>query len=73
MGRWAAGRGSGGDLTWYGALIGREMSKPRSLCVTHMFNHQTHHRGQLHAMATMAGCDGWTSDLIFMPEEGPWL
>ncbi|UYV35806.1 damage-inducible protein DinB [Rhodobacteraceae bacterium D3-12] len=62
-----------GDLTWYSGMAGQEMAKPLALCVTHFFNHQTHHRGQIHAMATAAGAQGWTSDLIFMPEEGPWV
>ena len=44
-----------------------------ALCVVHMFNHQTHHRGQVHAMVTAAGGKGWVSDLPFLPEEGPWL
>jgi dimethylsulfoniopropionate demethylase len=31
------------------------MSKPYALCVVHFFNHQTHHRGQVHAMLTAPG------------------
>lgn len=62
-----------GDLKWYSGAQGREVSKSMALCVTHMFNHQTHHRGQVHAMVTAAGGEGWTSDLAFMPGEGPWL
>ncbi|MDQ2088999.1 DinB family protein [Marimonas arenosa] len=62
-----------GDLRWYSGAVGAEVARPMALCITHMFNHQTHHRGQLHAMATAAGAEGWTSDLAFMSEEGPWL
>lgn len=62
-----------GDLTWFSGAQGREVSRPMALCVAHMFNHQTHHRGQVHAMVTAAGGAGWTSDLAFMPEGGPWL
>ena len=62
-----------GDLTWWSGALGREMRKPRSLCVVHMFNHQTHHRGQIHAMLTAAGAVAPVSDLPFMPEDGPWL
>ena len=40
----------------------REMSRPRWLCVTQMFNHQTHHRGQVNDLAEAgrrrSGCDG---------------
>ena len=74
--RWAETRATldlTGDLTWYSGIAGREMSRPLALCVAGFFNHQTHHRGQIHAMATAAGAKGWTSDLIFLPEEGPWL
>lgn len=73
---WAETRASvdlTGDLEWYSGTMGKVMSQSLSLCVTHFFNHQTHHRGQIHAMATAAGAKGWTTDLIFMPEEGPFV
>jgi uncharacterized damage-inducible protein DinB len=50
----------GEDMIWYSAAAGREMRMPRGLLVTHFFNHQTHHRGQAHAMITAAG--EWTGD-----------
>lgn len=28
---------------------------PKAVCVVQLFNHQTHHRGQIHAMITAAG------------------
>lgn len=62
-----------GDLTWFSGAVGHEVSKPVALCVVHMFNHQTHHRGQIHAMLTAAGAKAPVSDLAFMPEDGPWL
>ncbi|QFT63691.1 DinB family protein [Roseivivax sp. THAF30] len=62
-----------GDLAWYSGAQGREVSRPRALCVAHMFNHQTHHRGQIHAMLTAAGATAPVSDLAFMPEDGPVL
>jgi len=37
--------------------------------VAYMFNHQTHHRGQVHAMMTRAGTDAPVSDLFPMPED----
>ena len=58
-----------GDLTWYSGMLGRELTKPVALCVTHFFNHQTHHRGQLHAMLTAAGVNMPDTDLIVMPED----
>lgn len=56
-----------GDLTWYSGALGAEVTKPRALCVTHMFNHQTHHRGQVHAMLTSAGRDPGVTDLALAP------
>lgn len=57
-----------GDLRWYSGAMGREMSMPLQVCVVHFFNHQTHHRGQVHAMLTAAGAQAPVSDLPFMPE-----
>jgi len=54
-----------GDLTWVSAAVGRELTKPKWLLVTHMFNHQTHHRGQVHCMLTQAGTRPGTTDLPF--------
>lgn len=56
----------GGDLTWYSGAAGREVTKPRALTVVHFFNHQTHHRGQVHAMLTAAGARTTATDLAFM-------
>jgi uncharacterized damage-inducible protein DinB len=36
--------------------------------LTHFFNHQTHHRGQVHAMLTQAGGKPHDTDLFVMPE-----
>lgn len=57
-----------GNLTWYSGALGRETSKPIGLCIVHMFNHQTHHRGQIHAMLTAAGVKTEDTDLFIMPE-----
>jgi uncharacterized damage-inducible protein DinB len=57
-----------GDLTWYSSAAGRDVTKPKAMCVAHMFNHQTHHRGQVHAMLTAAGKTAPVSDIVFMPE-----
>ncbi|MFW2541605.1 DinB family protein [Primorskyibacter sp. 2E107] len=62
-----------GPLSWYSGVQGRAVEKPLALCVSHMFNHQTHHRGQIHAMLTAAGYEAPVSDLIFMPDDGPWI
>lgn len=40
----------------------------RAELVMHMFNHQTHHRGQIHAMITAAGGSTGATDLFRMPD-----
>ena len=57
-----------GDLRWHSGATGRDVTRPRALCVMHMFNHQTHHRGQVHAMMTAAGLPVQVTDLVFMDE-----
>ena len=56
-----------GDLTWFSGSIQSDVSKPRAVCVAQMFNHQTHHRGQVHAMLGAAGAPMYTTDIPFMP------
>ena len=68
---WADGLEPGalnGDLTWHSGALDREVSKPRAMLVVHMFNHGTHHRGQVHAMLTAAGARTADTDLFVMPE-----
>jgi uncharacterized damage-inducible protein DinB len=70
---WADGLASDaldGDLSWFSGAMGRTMTKPLSLLVAHFFNHQTHHRGQVHAMLTAAGARPEDTDLFIMPETG---
>lgn len=63
-----------GDFKWtpspasgQSGAVKREITKPRWLLVVHMFNHQTHHRGQVHAMLTAAGAKPADTDIQFMP------
>ena len=56
-------------LTWFSGAAGRQVSAKLQLCIMHFFNHQTHHRGQIHAMLTAAGHPAPISDLFLMPEE----
>ncbi len=67
--RWASGAETGGDLTWFSGASGREITRPRALCIAQVFNHQTHHRGQVHAMMTAAGRSLPDTDLFLMPED----
>jgi len=56
-----------GDLTWYSGAAGKDLTRPRAVLAAHMFNHQTHHRGQVHAMLTAAGAKPDDTDIPFMP------
>ena len=58
-----------GDLVWNDTASGEERHRLRAMCIAHMFNHQTHHRGQVHAMLTASGVDAPVTDIIFMPED----
>ncbi|MEM1151228.1 MAG: DinB family protein [Pseudomonadota bacterium] len=53
-------------LSWFSGAAGSDMTMPCGLCVTHFFNHQTHHRGQVHAMLTAAGAQTGDTDLFLM-------
>ena len=55
-----------GDLTWWSGALDREMVKPRALLMVQIFNHQTHHRGQVHALLTRAGEATGDTDLPFV-------
>jgi uncharacterized damage-inducible protein DinB len=57
-----------GDHRWFSNAARREVSKPMWTLVAHFFNHQTHHRGQVHAMLTQAGAKPGDTDLFLMPE-----
>jgi len=56
------------DQTFFSAATQREWTRPRWVLVTHMFNHQTHHRGQVHCMLTQAGGKPSDTDLTVMPD-----
>lgn len=55
-----------GTLGWFSAAMGREMTRPRWVLVTHFFNHQAHHRGQVHALVTGFGGKTGDTDLPFI-------
>jgi len=55
------------DQTYHSGATGRDLTRPRWLLVSHMFNHQTHHRGQVHCMLTQAGAKPHDTDLPLMP------
>jgi uncharacterized damage-inducible protein DinB len=57
-----------GDMTYFSGAMGREVTAPRWVLVTHLFNHQTHHRGQVHCMLTQAGGKPSDTDLPFLKD-----
>jgi uncharacterized damage-inducible protein DinB len=67
--QWARGVSTewlSGELTWFSGATRREMSKKNWVLATHFFNHQTHHRGQVHAMLTAAGAKPDDTDLMLL-------
>lgn len=45
----------------------KTVTRPAGLLVTHFFNHQTHHRGQLTTLFNQLGYDPGVTDLPYMP------
>lgn len=55
-----------GAFVWFSMAANRELRQTRGLLLTHLFNHQTHHRGQAHAMLTAAGQQTGDTDLALI-------
>ena len=55
-------------LTYTSQVDGKTRTLPHWALVTHMFNHQTHHRGQLGTLLTQMGLDVGSTDIPFMPQ-----
>ncbi len=53
-------------MAWFSGAANREMRASKGLLVTHFFNHQTHHRGQAHALLTAAGQETGDTDLFLL-------
>lgn len=69
---WADTLGDGllsGSISWYSVAKNAYITMSYAHCVVGVFNHQTHHRGQIHKMLTEAGSQAPVSDLVFMPKE----
>jgi len=56
-----------GMIVWYPGDGSTRIEKPKALCAIELFNHQTHHRGQIHAMLTAAGAEPEPTDLSMLP------
>jgi uncharacterized damage-inducible protein DinB len=55
------------DLTYITAK-GIQVTKPLDLVVMHIFNHQTHHRGQAHCLLTQFGAKTADTDILIYRE-----
>ena len=53
-------------LVWRSGALGRMVRQPLWVAIAHFFNHQTHHRGQTHALLTGAGARPGDTDLILL-------
>ena len=54
-------------MTWSSKLYGFTETHPRWVQVTQMFNHQTHHRGQVTTLLTQLGIDVGVTDIPMLP------
>jgi uncharacterized damage-inducible protein DinB len=55
------------ELTWKSGIDGKTRTLAYWVAVTQMFNHQTHHRGQLTTLLTQLGLDVGETDLPWLP------
>ena len=53
----------------YRNMLGDEFEQPRTVLLTHLFNHQTHHRGQVHTLLTQFGVSVPALDLVYFIRE----
>jgi uncharacterized damage-inducible protein DinB len=54
-------------FSWTSGMDGTTRSRPGWLLASHLFNHQTHHRGQLTTLLCQLGYDVGPTDLPWMP------
>ena len=54
-------------LTFVSKVDGKEKTYARWVLVTHMFNHEIHHRGQITTLVSQMGVDIGSTDITFMP------
>lgn len=68
--RWAASTTDTdlkGAIKWYPPDGSAKIEMPKAVCAVQLFNHQTHHRGQIHAMLTATGVTPEPTDISGMP------
>jgi len=59
--------GLNGNVAWYPLDGSERVEMSKAICVIQLFNHQTHHRGQIHAMLTAMGVEPEPTDIPAMP------
>ena len=52
----------------YKTSTGADNALPTWLVITHLFNHQTHHRGQVHCMLTQLGITPPDTDVLYIEQ-----
>jgi uncharacterized damage-inducible protein DinB len=55
-------------LHWTSGIDGKVRELPFAVCVMQMFNHETHHRGQVTTLLKQLGIDPGETDLPWLPE-----
>jgi Uncharacterized protein conserved in bacteria len=58
----------GRELNYMSAVNPKPRRYPLWFAVSHFFNHQTHHRGQVTTLLSQFGVDPGVTDLIWLPE-----
>lgn len=56
-----------GTVVWYRGDGSTRIERPTALSAVELFNHETHHRGQVHSMLTAAGAKPEPTDLSMVP------
>jgi uncharacterized damage-inducible protein DinB len=56
-----------GTLVYTSRVDGKTRELPRAVAAVHLFNHGTHHRGQLTTLMKQAGSDPGITDLPWLP------
>jgi uncharacterized damage-inducible protein DinB len=60
-----------GQMSYMSTVNPQPRTYPFWVAVTQLFNHQTHHRGQVTTLLMQQGIDPGVTDLIWLPELRP--
>ena len=60
-----------GQMSYMSTINPQQRTYPFWVAVTQLFNHQTHHRGQVTTLLMQQGVDPGVTDLIWLPELQP--